>query len=206
MEPRIDGRAGGESLGLAAAFSFYPTKNLGALGDAGAVVTNDPKVAERARLLQDYGEQDRYESMLSGRNSRLDPLQAAILLVKLPRLDAWNARRREVAARYRETLRDSGLALPVEAPGREHVYHLFVVRHADRDAFRRSLADGGIATLVHYPRPIHAHPAYVHLSSEGSLPVSEAASREVVSLPLYPELSDAEVDAVSSAVLSVVSG
>jgi dTDP-4-amino-4,6-dideoxygalactose transaminase len=192
-------RAG--TLGRAAAFSFYPTKNLGALGDAGMVVTRDADVAERARLLRNYGERDRYESVLRGRNSRLDPLQAAVLLAKLPRLDTWVARRRELAARYLGSLQDCGLGLPVEAPGNEHAFHLFVVRTGDRDGFRASLADAGVGTLAHYPRPIHAHPAYEHLSREGSLVESEAACREVVSLPLYPELNDAEVDAVTSAVL-----
>jgi dTDP-4-amino-4,6-dideoxygalactose transaminase len=195
-------RAG--TLGHAAAFSFYPTKNLGALGDAGAVVTNDPDVADRARLLRNYGERDRYESVLRGRNSRLDSLQAGILLARLPHLDTWTARRRELAAEYLEALRDCGLRLPDEASGRGHAYHLFVVRSGERDSFRATLAEAGIGTLAHYPRPIHAHPAYEHLAREGSLVESEAAAREVVSLPLYPEMNDAEVDAVTSAVIRTV--
>lgn len=192
-------RAG--TLGLAAAFSFYPTKNLGALGDGGAVVTSDPDVAERARLLRNYGERDRYESTLRGWNSRLDPLQAAVLLARLPHLDTWIARRRALAAGYLKSFGTCGLVLPVEATRGEHAYHLFVVRSRERDGFRATLAEAGVGTLVHYPRPIHAHPAYEHLAREGSLVESEAACREVVSLPLYPEMTDAEVDAVTSAVL-----
>jgi len=192
-------RAG--TLGHAAAFSFYPTKNLGALGDAGAVVTNDGAVAERARLLRNYGEGGRYESVLRGRNSRLDTVQAAVLLAKLPHLDAWTARRQTLARQYLDAFRDCGLGLPVEAEGREHVYHLFVVRARDRDGLRTALTRAGIGSLVHYPRPVHAHPADEHVARDRLLLESEAACREVLSLPLYPELTDAEVDAVASAVL-----
>jgi dTDP-4-amino-4,6-dideoxygalactose transaminase len=179
-------RAG--SLADAAAFSFYPTKNLGALGDAGAVVTDDADVAARARRLREYGEEDRYRSLEPGVNSRLDPLQAAVLLCKLERLDAWNERRRELARRYR----DAGLDAP------EGIHHLFVIRVRERDAFRARLAEAGIETLVHYPLPIHGHPAYARLARPG-LETSERLAREVVSLPLYPELTDEEARAVAQA-------
>ena len=193
----VGGRRAG-SLGDAAAFSFYPTKNLGALGDGGAVVTPDAAVAERARLLRSYGERERYESVVAGRNSRLDALQAAVLLVRLGRLDAWNERRRAIAAAYDAGLADAGVELPVEAPGRVHAYHLYVVRSPRRDELRAELADAGIETLVHYPRAVHEHPAYAHLA--GSLPVSERLCAEVLSLPLYPQLRDDEVERVVAAV------
>ena len=180
-------RAG--SLADAAAFSFYPTKNLGALGDAGAVVTSDGEVAARARRLRNYGEEERYRSLEPGANSRLDPLQAAVLLCKLERLDDWNERRREIARRYRE----AGLEAPAG------IHHLYVVRVRERDAFRAKLAAAGIETLVHYPLPVHGHPAYARLARPGRLETSERLAREVVSLPLYPELTDAEAGAVARA-------
>ena len=194
-----EGRAG--TLGDAAAFSFYPTKNLGALGDGGAVVTDHPEVAEQARLLRNYGEEERYRSVRQGWNSRLDTVQAAILSAKLRHLDAWTERRQEIAARYVEALSDSGLGLPVAADGRRHVYHLFVVTVEGRDAFRQALLDDGVQTLVHYPRPIHRQPAYEHLApAEPSLRRCEHLSEHVVSLPLYPELGDEEIEAVVRAV------
>ena len=179
-----EGRRAG-SLGDAAAFSFYPTKNLGALGDAGAVITDDPEVAARARRLREYGEEERYRSVEPGVNSRLDPLQAAVLLCKLDRLDAWNARRHELAQRYR----DAGLDAPAG------VHHLFVIRVANRVAFRKRLGGARVETLVHYPLPVHGHPAYARLARPG-LETSERLAREVVSLPLYPELTDDEAEAV----------
>jgi dTDP-4-amino-4,6-dideoxygalactose transaminase len=193
-----EGRRAGV-LADAAAFSFYPTKNLGALGDGGAVVTNDGAVAERVRLLRNYGENPRYHSVIAGRNSRLDPLQAASLLVQLRRLDAWNDRRRELAAHYASELADSKVQLPVEAPGRRHVYHLFVVRTRRRDDFRAALDAAGVGTLVHYPLAVHRQPAYARLARPG-LELSERVCGEVVSLPLYPELTDAEAEAVVAAV------
>jgi dTDP-4-amino-4,6-dideoxygalactose transaminase len=192
-------RAG--TLGDAAAFSFYPTKNLGALGDGGAVVTDDPAVDEQARRLRNYGERERYESVRRGWNSRLDTLQAAILTAKLAHLDAWTARRRELAARYLSAFSDTGLGLPVEADGRQHVYHLFVLTVENRDTFRQALAGEGVQTLVHYPRPIHRQPAYEHLAPPGdALRVCERLSKQVVSLPLFPELREDEVEAVVGAV------
>jgi dTDP-4-amino-4,6-dideoxygalactose transaminase len=195
-----EGRRAG-TLGDAAAFSFYPTKNLGALGDAGAVVTDDPAAAERARLLRNYGERNRYDSILHGWNSRLDTLQAAALSAKLRRLERWNGRRRELAEAYAEALGDADVVLPVEVSGRHHVYHLYVVRVRDRDAFRETLASYGVGTLIHYPRPVHLQPAYESLARPiGGLEVSERLAREIVSLPLYPELRDAELETVVAAV------
>jgi dTDP-4-amino-4,6-dideoxygalactose transaminase len=199
-----DGRRAG-SLADAAAFSFYPTKNLGALGDGGAVVTNDPEVAERARLLRTYGERRRYESILHGTNSRLDTIQAAVLRAKLRRLDAWNERRREIAGIYLASLPDSPLALPREEDGARHVYHLFVVQTPARDAFRSALAEAGVETLVHYPRAVHQHPAYAHIAvGAGGVAESERLVQQIVSLPLYPELRDDEVGHVVDAVRRVL--
>jgi dTDP-4-amino-4,6-dideoxygalactose transaminase len=185
------------TLADAAAFSFYPTKNLGAVGDAGAVVTRNADVAERVRMLRSYGERERYRSELSGRNSRLDTLQAAVLNVKLAHLDVANARRRELADLYRAELEGVAVALPRDDDG--HVYHLFVIRTRKRDALRDDLAAEGIDTLIHYQRAIHQHPAYARLGHEG-LSVSERLAAEVVSLPLYPELENEAVRAVSAAV------
>jgi dTDP-4-amino-4,6-dideoxygalactose transaminase len=197
------GRRAG-TLGDAAAFSFYPTKNLGALGDAGAVVTNDGEIAERARLLRNYGERERYSSILRGGNSRLDVLQAAVLHAKLPLLDGWNKRRRALAARYRDALGTLPIGLLAEAP--EAVHHLFVVRVSERDAFRTALGEHGVETLVHYPRAVHDQPAYRELARGlGALEASERLSGEVVSLPLYPELRDDEADEVVAAVAAVLS-
>ena len=193
------GRRAG-SLGRVAAFSFYPTKNLGALGDGGAVVTDDDGVAERARLLRNYGEQERFEHVLRGRNSRLDELQAAILSTKLPLLNGWNERRRQIAARYGEALAGSATTTPHEAPGRRHVYHLYVVRVPDRAAFRSALSERGVGTAVHYPVPVHRQPAYADLARPGELSVAEAASEEIVSLPLHADLTDAEVERVAEVV------
>ena len=180
----------------AAAFSFYPTKNLGALGDAGAIVTNEDAVAESTRRLRSYGEDERYHSVEPGTNSRLDTLQAALLLAKLEHLSESNERRRALAARYHELLAD----LPLELPTWDDasVWHLYVVRVRDRDGFRSALEARGIGTAVHYPRAIHQHPAYARLRRE--LPIAEALAREVVSLPLHPALAEAEQDAVVDAI------
>jgi dTDP-4-amino-4,6-dideoxygalactose transaminase len=181
--------------GDAAAFSFYPTKNLGALGDAGAVVTSDPTVAERVRRLRQYGETARYNSAVEGINSRLDELQAAYLRVKLQHLDAANAHRAALAARYTAGLAASRVRPLGLRPGADHAWHLYVVRHRDRDALAAHLDAAGIGTQVHYPRAIHEHPAYAHLGQgPGSFPVSQAASRKILSLPLDPGLSEDDVD------------
>jgi dTDP-3-amino-3,4,6-trideoxy-alpha-D-glucose transaminase len=186
------------TLGAAAAFSFYPTKNLGALGDGGAIVTGDPKVAAAARELRSFGEREG-EAVRRGRNSRLDPLQAAVLSVKLARLESWNDRRRALASVYRSELPET-VVVPSEAPGVHHVYHLFVIRSPRRDELARALERSGIATLVHYPRAVHQHPAYRELGRPGRLGRSERLAREVLSLPLHPAMAEDEVRAISAAV------
>jgi dTDP-3-amino-3,4,6-trideoxy-alpha-D-glucose transaminase len=197
-----EGRRPG-ALGDAAAVSFYPTKNIGALGDGGAVVTGDADLAERVRLLRAYGERSGHDSVVPGTNSRLDELQAAVLRVELGRLDGWTARRRELAAVYRDELAGLPLRPPAEAEQGRHAYHLFVVRVPERDRLRAELAARGVETAVHYPRPVHGHPAYERLAREGALRESEQACGEVVSLPLYPELTDAEARTVVAAVREV---
>jgi dTDP-4-amino-4,6-dideoxygalactose transaminase len=193
-------RVGG--LGRLGCFSFYPSKNLGALGDGGAVTTHDADLAARLRLLRDHGQTAKYTHGTVGYNARLDGLQAALLRVKLPHLDAWNTRRQAVAAAYHHGLAGlPGLTLPETVPDREHVYHLFVVRCRERDALRAHLSDCGIATGIHYPAPLHLQPAFASLGYHpGDLPASEAAAREVLALPLYPELTDAAVASVCDVV------
>lgn len=184
-----------------AAFSFYPTKNLGACGDGGAVVTNDSGLAEKVRLLRQYGWKERYISSIKGMNSRLDEMQAGILRVKLRHLDAWNDRRRELARRYHDLLLNTELVLPVDLPNFAHVFHQFVVRHPRRDELQAYLKKRGIHTLIHYPTPIHLQPAYQNLRGlEGSLPHTELAAREVLSLPMYAELSEPELNGVCKAI------
>ncbi|MBA3366624.1 MAG: DegT/DnrJ/EryC1/StrS family aminotransferase [Actinobacteria bacterium] len=197
------GRLAG-ALGRAAAFSFYPTKNLGAAGDAGAVTTDDPGVAEQARLLRNYGERERFHHVRRGRNSRLDPLQAAVLRTKLPHVERWNERRREVAAVYTAALAGTAVRPPTEATERVHSYHLYVVRAPERERFRTALLERGVDTDVHYPLPVHRQPAYGDLAPAGrSLTVSEELSGSIVSLPLHAELTDEEVAHVAqSAALS----
>jgi dTDP-4-amino-4,6-dideoxygalactose transaminase len=185
------------TLGHLAAFSFYPTKNLGAYGDGGMVVTNDATLAERVRRLRNYGQSDRYHHEVLGLNSRLDELQAAVLRVKLRHLDAWTAARRERAARYPAAL--ARAIPPTEAPWAQHVYHLYVVRVPQRAAVQEALARAGIGTLIHYPVPAHLQRAYAFLDvARGSLPVTERLAEEVLSLPLYPELPLAQVDEVAA--------
>lgn len=197
-------RAGG--LGSLACFSFYPSKNLGALGDGGAITTNDADLAARVALLRDHGQRNKYIHQTVGFTSRLDGLQAAWLRVKLRHLDEWNARRRSIAARYDGLLRDvPGISPPVSAPGREHVYHLYVIRCHERDALKAHLDAQGIAAGVHYPVPLHLQPAFAQLGHQaGDFPVAEAAAREVLALPIYPEMSEAAVSYVGNAVRSWV--
>jgi dTDP-4-amino-4,6-dideoxygalactose transaminase len=193
------GRPVGNVSGIAA-LSFYPTKNLGALGDGGAILVEDPEVAKRLRQLRNGGQADRYRHEVAGINSRLDEVQAAILRVGLRHLERWTARRRELAALYRLGLEGAGLVLPVEEPYARAVEHLFVVRHPRRDALAEELAARGIGTLVHYPVPLHLQPAFAHLGGRpGELPVAERAAREVLSLPLHPALTDGEARAVVAA-------
>lgn len=181
----------------AVTWSFYPGKNLGAMGDAGAVTTNDAELAGKLRLLRNYGSPAKYVHELVGHNSRLDPIQAAVLRVKLPHVDAWNERRRAVAARYLQGLAYAGLVLPAVSPHALPSWHLFVVRHARRDELQRRLAEAGVATLIHYPIPPHRQNAYAPLGlREGRLPIAERLAHEVLSLPMGPHLSDADVDEV----------
>lgn len=179
------------SWGHLAAFSFYPTKNLGAFGDGGAVVTNDLEMAEKIQNLRQYGWRERYVSSVKGMNSRLDELQAGILRVKLQHLDAWNLRRKQLAEIYFDLLSSTGVVLPSLPHDGEHVFHQFVIRCSRRDELQEYLRQQGIHTLIHYPVPIHLQPAYLDLGQGvGSFPNSELASREVLSLPIYPELTD----------------
>jgi dTDP-4-amino-4,6-dideoxygalactose transaminase len=194
------GRPVGTLRGLGA-LSFYPTKNLGALGDGGAILVNDPALAKDLRRLRNGGQSDRYRHEVLGINSRLDELQAAILRVGLTHLAAWTDRRRALAAIYFEELRDAGVGLLPEQPWARAVDHLFVVRHPRRDALAAALKERGIGTLIHYPIPLHLQPALLALGGKaGDLPVAEQAAREVLSLPLYPELTDAQARAVAAAV------
>lgn len=189
------------SRGQAAAFSFYPTKNLGGLGDGGAVLTGDAALAERVRALRQYGWRERNRSEMKGLNSRMDEIQAAVLRVGLRHLEVWNGRRRMLAARYSSLLAGGKLGLPVEPEGAHHVYHQYVIRHPRRDELRAFLDGQGIQALVHYPLPVHLQPAYrdLRLPPDG-LPASEAAAREVLSLPIRPEMAEADVDRVCAAV------
>ena len=189
------------SLGDIAAFSFYPTKNLGALGDGGAVVTGDGALAERVRALREYGWRERYVSDIAGMNSRLDELQAAILAVKLRALDVDNARRAAIADAYDAGLAGLPLGLPARRAGANHVFHQYVVRSPARDRLRAALAQRGIGSNIHYPVPVHLQPAYRGRVAAGpsGLGQSEQAAREVLSLPIYPQLGDAAVARVIAA-------
>jgi dTDP-4-amino-4,6-dideoxygalactose transaminase len=189
------------SLGHAAAFSFYPAKNLGAYGDGGMVVTNDKQVAESIRMLRNYGQRDKYHHIVRGYNRRLDTLQAAVLRVKLQHLDAWNAARRQHAQKYGELLADSPAVLPTESDDAGSVYHLYVIRVADRDGLRAYLQDQGVATGIHYPVPIHLQPAYRDLGyARGSFPVTEEFAERVLSLPMYAELTLGSISYVAESI------
>jgi len=189
------------SYGDVSCFSFYPTKNLGAIGDGGLVATNDPVIAEHLNLLRQYGWRERYVSEIAGWNTRLDELQAAILRVKLRHLDEDNDRRRALAAIYAEQLAGF-VTIPIEPMNTRHVYHLYVIRHPRRDALMQFLRERGIGTAIHYPVPIHLQPAYCGRLAEGvgSLPETERAAQEIVSLPMYPELSEDDVGTVAQAI------
>ena len=190
------------TMGEIGAFSFYPTKNLGGAGDAGAVTTNDGPTAQVLRSLRQHGETSRYHHSRIGGNFRMDALQAAVLLAKLPYLKAWNERRRAIAARYGELLsadaRAGRIGLPFEAPGRRHVYHQYVVRVRDRDAVQARLSEKGIATAVFYPVPLHLQECFAGLGyREGSFPQAEKAAREVLALPIFAQMTDGEVERVA---------
>jgi dTDP-4-amino-4,6-dideoxygalactose transaminase len=195
------GRAVG-SISALSAFSFYPTKNLGALGDAGLVTTSDGQLENTMRMLRHYGEVRRYEHQIKGVNSRLDEIQAAILRVKLRHVQDENERRRELAARYSQILAGTpNVTLPSEAPWAKHSFHLFVIRHPRRDALQRFLAVQGIGTIIHYPIPVHLQGAYRDLGYlPGALPVTERTAGEILSLPLHPYLTEDQIDRVAAAV------
>jgi dTDP-4-amino-4,6-dideoxygalactose transaminase len=189
--------------GHIAAFSFYPTKNLGALGDGGAVVTNDPRLAERARLLREYGWRERYVSDFPGLNTRLDELQAALLRVKLLYLEGENARRRQLARCYDAALSDTSVAIPHSPKRVSHAYHQYVVRTDHRDDLRTFLKANDVGTLIHYPVPVHMQPAYRGraIVNEAGLPETESMCRRILSLPMHPELTDAEVKEVGDLIV-----
>jgi dTDP-4-amino-4,6-dideoxygalactose transaminase len=199
-----DGRPAG-SFGLLAGVSFYPGKNLGAYGDAGAVLTESAEHARQVRLLGDHGSERRYEHVVIGFNSRLDAFQAVVLRVRLRRLAAGNEARRQAARRYSELLADvPGVTLPTTAPGNENVWHLYVIRVPRRDQVLRSLQDEGIQAAIHYPVPVHLQPAFRYLGyGPGDFPVAEAAASQLLSLPLYPQITEEQqarvVDAVRRA-------
>jgi dTDP-4-amino-4,6-dideoxygalactose transaminase len=187
-------------LGDIAAYSFYPTKNLGAFGDAGAIVTNDQALAEKARRLRNYGQAKRYHHQMKGMNSRLDEMQAAILRAKLLHLEGWNYARRERAGIYDRLLSSAqaGVQPPMEADWARHVYHLYVVRTNQRDALQQHLANAGVSTLIHYPIPVHLQEAYADLGlKRGTLPVTEVVAEQILSLPIYPELTIEQVSYVA---------
>lgn len=180
--------------GDAVAWSFYPGKNLGAMGDGGAVTTNDPQLADRIRVLRNYGSRVKYVNEVRGYNSRLDPLQAAILSVKLAHLAEWNARRGAVAAVYQQGLTGCGLALPYVPDWAEPAWHLYVVQHPQRKLLQQKLSDAGVNTLIHYPIPPHLQGAYDDLGlSKGAFPLSERMHEEVLSLPMYPTMTNEQV-------------
>jgi dTDP-4-amino-4,6-dideoxygalactose transaminase len=186
------------TLGDIGAFSFYPTKNLGALGDGGMVVTDDPELAGKVRLLREYGWKERYVSTVEGMNSRLDELQAAVLRVKLPHLDVENEIRGRIAAIYDALLAETGLALPKTGPDVAHVYHQYVIRTSRRDALRTYLKGKGMGTLIHYPVPVHRQPAYSGLRSGGnSLPKTDEIAGQILSLPMFPELREVQARTVA---------
>ena len=196
----VGGRRVG-SLGTAGAFSFYPSKNLGCFGDGGMVVTGDTGLADRVAMLRNYGQQKKYEHLFMAYNRRLDAIQAAVLRVKLPHLDAWNCERRNAAALYRAALAGSGIVLPPEPADGGHVYYMFVIRSQRRDALAAHLASRGIETGIHYPRPLHLLPVFNDLGHvPGAFPVAEALAREVLSLPMFPGITESEIDRVAAAV------
>jgi dTDP-4-amino-4,6-dideoxygalactose transaminase len=202
---RYHGRGAG-TLGSCGCYSFYPGKNLGAYGEAGAVVTDDAAIDARLRALRDHAQGRRYHHGELGFNYRMDAFQGAVLGVKLKRLESWTEARRRLAARYREGLAGLPLGLPAEAPGRRHVWHLFVVLHPRRDEIRRALEARGIQTGLHYPVPVHLQDAYAHLGHrEGDFPIAERVARECFSLPLYPEMTDQQQDRVVTALREILS-
>jgi dTDP-4-amino-4,6-dideoxygalactose transaminase len=195
------------TMGDAAAFSFYPGKNLGACGEAGAVVTEDAKIADRVRMLRDHGQSEKYEHQIKGFNGRLDALQAGILRAKLPHLSEWNQQRREVAERYLAAFAPvtAEVGVPCELPYGKGVYHLYVIRHAAREELKQHLAAEGIFCGLHYPVPLHLQQAYSDLGyHKGDFPITEKVCAEILSLPMYPQLTIEQQTKVVNAVLDFV--
>lgn len=182
------------SIGEVGCFSFYPTKNLGAYGDGGMVVTNNEETANKIRMLRNYGEKKKYYNLIKGFNSRLDEIQAAILRVKLRYLDRWNKARHKHACLYNNLLKNSTITTPIEKDYAKHVFHLYVIRSKNRDKLQKHLKDKGITTLIHYPLPAHLQPSYKGLGyKKGDFPISEKYAQEVLSLPLFPELKEEQI-------------
>jgi dTDP-4-amino-4,6-dideoxygalactose transaminase len=201
---KYKGRPAG-SIGDIGCFSFYPTKNLGAYGEGGAITTNNAEFARTVRMLRDWGQDRKYHHVQRGYNYRMEGFQGAILRVKLRHLERWTEKRRAIARQYSESLAGSGVELPVEMPWARHVYHVYTVRAEDRNGLRAALQAEGIQTAIHYGLPAHLQPAYADLGyGKGSLPLSEAAAEQVLSLPIYPELSDRAIAKVAEAVRKAV--
>jgi dTDP-4-amino-4,6-dideoxygalactose transaminase len=201
---KYKGRSVG-SIGDIGCFSFYPSKNLGAYGEGGAVTTNSAEYARTIRMLRDWGQDRKYHHLLRGFNYRMEGLQGAILRVKLGHLDQWTELRRAAASKYNRLLADCGVELPREMPWARHVYHVYSLRTKDRDALQAALETEGIQTAVHYPLPVHLQPAYADLGySRGAFPQSERAAEEVLSLPLYPEITDTQIQKVAQALTNLV--
>jgi len=189
------------SIGDLGCFSFYPTKNLGAYGDGGIVVTDNEELAIKIRMLRNYGEKTKNYSVIDGFNSRLDELQAAILRIKMNYLTQWNEKRRNLAALYNSLLRDTGVKTPVEKSYAKHVYHLYVIRTHKRDELREWLRSRGVASHIHYPLPIHFHPAHKDLNYiKGSFPIAEKISTEILSLAIFPEQDDCQIEYICKAI------
>ncbi len=189
------------TLGDVACFSFYPAKNLGAYGDAGGIVTNDDDLAQRLRRLRNHGQEGRYHHVELGYAERMDGFQGAVLRVKLPHLDAWNEKRRELAYRYNALLQEVDLRTPYESPDVQHVYHCYTVRTPRRDELAQVLQQRGIASAVHYPTPLHLQPAFAYLGlGIGDFPHAEQAAREVLSLPIFPQMTEKQQEQVVDAI------
>ncbi|MGC9069268.1 MAG: DegT/DnrJ/EryC1/StrS family aminotransferase [Thermoprotei archaeon] len=196
------------SLGHVACFSFYPSKNLGAYGDGGMIVTNDQMLAEKVMMLREYGQKEKYRHEFIGFNSRLDEIQAAVLRVKLKHLDEWNEKRRKNAKLYNELLSEfNEIILPIEASWAKHVYHLYVIRTKRRDALREFLAKKGISTGIHYPLPVHMQKSYSRINKKTlDLSITELFSKEILSLPMFPELSEEEIHYISNKIKDFLKG
>ncbi len=192
------------SIGDLGCFSFYPTKNLGAYGDGGMIVTNNEEIAEKLRMLRNYGQSKKYHHDFMGVNSRLDEIQAAILQVKLKHLDEWNEKRRMIAKRYNELLENSEIAIPLEKDYAKHVYHLYVIKHKDRNKLQQQLLKDGIQTQIHYPIPVHKQKAYLDLV-DAQLPITEKICDEILSLPMHPFMGSNEVSTISKVIQNAAS-